>query len=494
MERKRYNAVRQNRCGEAHLHRYKSWENSKFEALDSHDKCRRTSAITASTTWLCSSEKRMQTIAWRAPGKNPTRIQNHSSQSTNKTAKRQQFEATKNMTTRLTLKQIEGSTTGRGETCRKLGQDRGPTCKQLRQRRQRGTKPIGRRAIGTLSILQALTTGIFLRVRTGFGCLETNTACTVLHSMITFHHANTSGSRAAKLRIAHLCVPKKLSSTCHVSFLAAPDTDNKHKFCLTHFIHFSYLSDSLTFAHTSSMVLDPYLPCDVPWQSGGSTQIPSLTQRPDVITENKSTETDSCQRWSWTSRPMCKLSETSEWWTSLSTSHDERNMTAIARSKARARCKAMANAKRYFVNLLTPCLDFTITFRAHKCAMMTERADAFSGPGCCWTRLDALNCLDKNQLAEMTSSVFECCESFRFCSRVLQHQSCNPRERKSVKIHTCCRQWQTVHDVHTNTVAFSPSVLIKCSICPYRQTLTSTPWIDNDSRHLTQSHIISLDD
>ena len=25
------------------------------------------------------------------------------------------------------------------------------------------------------------------------------------------------------------------------------------------------------------MILDPYIPCDVPWQSGGSTQIPSLT-------------------------------------------------------------------------------------------------------------------------------------------------------------------------------------------------------------------------
>ena len=34
--------------------------------------------------------------------------------------------------------------------------------------------------------------------------------------------------------IAHLCVPKLLSSTCHVSFPAAPDTDHKHKFSLTY--------------------------------------------------------------------------------------------------------------------------------------------------------------------------------------------------------------------------------------------------------------------
>ena len=33
----------------------------------------------------------------------------------------------------------------------------------------------------------------------------------------------------------------------------------------------------------------------------------------------------------------------------------------------------------------------------------------------------------------------------------------------------------TVHDVHTNTVSFSLSVLIKCSICLHQQTLTLTP-------------------
>ena len=38
---------------------------------------------------------------------------------------------------------------------------RGPICRQLRDRRQIGTKRIGRRAIGLLSILQALTIGEF---------------------------------------------------------------------------------------------------------------------------------------------------------------------------------------------------------------------------------------------------------------------------------------------------------------------------------------------
>ena len=65
------------------------------------------------------------------------------------------------MTTRLTLKQVRGSTKGRWETCRQLRQGRGPTYRQLRHRRQSGTKPIGRQAIGILSILQALTMGDF---------------------------------------------------------------------------------------------------------------------------------------------------------------------------------------------------------------------------------------------------------------------------------------------------------------------------------------------
>ena len=118
------------------------------------------------------------------------------------------------MTTQLTRKQVGGSTKGRGETCRQLRQDRGPTCKQLRHRRQHGTKPSGRRAIGILSILQALTTGDFFSQLaqvlvawrktssqpTGGSCPKilkstpTNTARTQLHSMITFHHANTGGS------------------------------------------------------------------------------------------------------------------------------------------------------------------------------------------------------------------------------------------------------------------------------------------------------------
>ena len=71
------------------------------------------------------------------------------------------------MATQLTRKQVGGPTNGRGETCRQLRQDRGPTCRQLGHRRQVGTEPIGRRAIGILSILQALTIGDFLIICSG---------------------------------------------------------------------------------------------------------------------------------------------------------------------------------------------------------------------------------------------------------------------------------------------------------------------------------------
>ena len=82
---------------------------------------------------------------------------------------------------------------------------------------------------------------------------------------------------------------------CHVSFLAAPDTDHKHKFSLTHLIYLSYLSDSLTNTYTRSMVLNPFSPCEVPRQSGGSTRIPSLTGYEPKSVETKVIETEAIE-------------------------------------------------------------------------------------------------------------------------------------------------------------------------------------------------------
>ena len=85
---------------------------------------------------------------------------------------------------------------------------------QLRHRRQSGTKLIVRRAkaltigeffseLGQVSVAWRKTSS---QPTGGVNSTPTNTARTELHSMITFHHANTRGSRAGRLRIAHLCV------------------------------------------------------------------------------------------------------------------------------------------------------------------------------------------------------------------------------------------------------------------------------------------------
>ena len=69
--------------------------------------------------------------------------------------------------------------------------------------------------------------------------------CVTTHTeqLITF-----ASHEHAWLKIAHFCVPKQLSSTCRVSFIAALDIDHKHKISLTYFI---YLSDVLSLSPKS---------------------------------------------------------------------------------------------------------------------------------------------------------------------------------------------------------------------------------------------------
>ena len=110
--------------------------------------------------------------------------------------------------------------------------DRGATCKQLRHRRQRETKPVEDEQL-EYSVLFTpwRLVKFFLRVRTvsvdwrknnrqstgSVNSTPTNTAHVELHSMITLNHPNTRGSRAGRLRIAHLCVPQTVA--IHVSCL-----------------------------------------------------------------------------------------------------------------------------------------------------------------------------------------------------------------------------------------------------------------------------------
>ena len=118
----------------------------------------------------------------------------------------------------------------------------------------------------------------FLRVRTGsqptggVHSTPTNTARTELHSMITLHHANTRGSRAAKLRIAHLCVPK---NNCHPRVMShsLPHLTLTSRSSLSPFSSTSPSFPTVSPAQTRSMILDLNFTCDGPRQSGGSTQI-----------------------------------------------------------------------------------------------------------------------------------------------------------------------------------------------------------------------------
>ena len=171
VEREPHNIIRQNRRGEAHLPRYKSWKKSKFEALDSHDKCRRISANTQSTTRLCSSKKRMQTIARRAPGKDPRRKQDHSSQSTKKTAKRTTIWGQRR-------KSLRGGPENRLEVLQRVAEK--PADNFVRITGQPadsfvivvtvGPNPVEYEQLVFLAFFKPwLLVNIFLRVRTGFG-------------------------------------------------------------------------------------------------------------------------------------------------------------------------------------------------------------------------------------------------------------------------------------------------------------------------------------
>ena len=166
-------------------------------------------ATTQSTTRLW-----MQTIAWRAPGENPTRIQRYSSQSTNKTAK----SATIWRQRRIRLRRwpenrLEVLQTVAGKPVIVVNV---------------GPNPVEDEQVEFSAFSKPWRLVIFLKVRTGFGCLEKNLQPTdgrceqntrkystyTVHRIITLHHANTRGS---SLRIAHLCVLKTIA--VHVSCL-----------------------------------------------------------------------------------------------------------------------------------------------------------------------------------------------------------------------------------------------------------------------------------
>ena len=154
------------------------------------------------------------------------------------------------------------------------------TCRQLRHRRKSGIKP------------------------TGFGWQPLGRCEQYSHKYSTCSvakHDHISSREHAWLRRLegsglHIFVSlKQWSSTCHVSFLAAPDADHKHKFSLTHSrLLLPYLSDSLTYTHKIYGSRPMFTPAMF-HGSGGSTQIPSLTGYEPKSVEIKAIDTEAIE-------------------------------------------------------------------------------------------------------------------------------------------------------------------------------------------------------
>ena len=98
------------------------------------------------------------TTTWQEPDKNTETFLAINNNAVKKDTK---LRATKNMTTRLTLKQVGGYTNSRGWNLQTNSSGSQAYLQTLGHRRQPWTEPIGRRAIGIPSIPQALTTGEF---------------------------------------------------------------------------------------------------------------------------------------------------------------------------------------------------------------------------------------------------------------------------------------------------------------------------------------------
>ena len=77
---------------------------------------------------------------------------------------------------------------------------------------------------------------------------------------------------------------------------------------------------------------------------------------------------------------------------------------------------------------------------------MTERADAFSGPGCVCT----FNCLDKNQLPELTSSLISVDPYAIKLANLASNDAIFVRGGV-LKSTLVVDNDTTVHDVHTHT-------------------------------------------
>ena len=100
------------------------------------------------------------------------------------------------------------------------------------------------------------------------------------------HDHISSREHCPNFGIAHLCVLETIVIHVRGSSFAAPDTDHSAQ-VLSHTISStSPIIPTVSPLHTGPVILDPNIPCDVPQQSGGSTQIP-ISHNQDKCAEER---------------------------------------------------------------------------------------------------------------------------------------------------------------------------------------------------------------
>ena len=166
--------------------------------------------------------------------------------------KEQQFEATKNMTAQVTRKQVGSSTKGTSSGSRanlQTASSSSSTWDQTHWKTSNWSSQHSSSPDDWWILFPELGQVSDAWRKTSRRCEQYTHKIQHVQSCTAWSHfiARTRVAQELQSPGLHISVSlKQWSSTCHVSFLAAPDSDHTHKFFLTHLIYFSYLSDSLT--------------------------------------------------------------------------------------------------------------------------------------------------------------------------------------------------------------------------------------------------------
>ena len=263
------------------LRRKGSWGCSKIEALDSHVR-----ATTQSPTWLCSTETRKQTIARRALGKDPKRLENHSSWSISKKTKKDKcWRASKNSTRGWHQNRMEVLQRFVGKPSDSFFRIAGQPADSFVIVVKLGPNPLEDEQLEFSAFFKVWRFGERKTSRQPTGSCEQHThkysmcrcaQCVRTHTEQIDHispreHAWLESWKASGL---HIFVTQ---NNCHSRVMSHSSPHLTLTTSISSLSPTSWKFPTVSPIHTRSLVHYPCLPCKVPRQSGGSTQIPSLT-------------------------------------------------------------------------------------------------------------------------------------------------------------------------------------------------------------------------